>query len=239
MRLALVFTIFYCLIGQNTAAQTLTLTTEDYDPFDIVDAKKGTFSGLATDKVLELMRRSGEKYTVAAYPWARSFQMARNDADTCVFSTTRTPERETMFKWIGPIAKMNLAIFALANDKRHPKTLESLRPYVLGSYRNDAVGEFFALHGFKTDLANRDDDNPKKLMYGRFDYWATEELHGKAILTKQGLSEKIVPLFRYKQDNLYLACNIGLSQSRKDRFDKILKKMEQDGTFAAIEKKYK
>ena len=132
-----------------------------------------------------------------------------------------------------------MAIFALADDKRSPKTLESLRPYVLGAYRGDAVAEFFAANGFKTDLANRDDDNPKKLIYGRFDFWATEELHGKAILKKQGLSEKIVPLFRYKQDYLYLACNLGLSQSRKDRFDKTLKKMERDGSFAAIEKKYK
>lgn len=239
MRQALIFTIFISLIGQNAAAQSLILTTEDYYPFDIVDAKNGTFSGVSTDKVLELMRRSGEKYTVAAYPWARSFQMARNDADTCVFSTTRTPEREAMFKWIGPIAKMNLVIFALADDQRKPKTLESLRPYVLGTYRNDAIGEFFALHGFKTDLANRDDDNPKKLIYGRFDFWATEELHGKAILKQQGLGEKIVPLFRFKQDNLYLACNLGLSQSRQNRFDKILKKMERDGTSAAINKKYK
>jgi polar amino acid transport system substrate-binding protein len=239
MRLIFIFLLFFKLIAQNAAAQTLTLTTEDYFPFDIVDTKTGTFSGISTDKVLELMRRAGEKYTVAAYPWARSFQMARNNVDTCVFSTTRTPEREAMFKWIGPIAKMNLVIFARVDDKRNPKTLESLRPYVLGTYRNDAIGEFFALHGFKTDLANRDDDNPKKLMYGRFDFWATEELHGKAILEKQGLSDKIAPLFRFKQDNLYLACNLGLSQFRKNRFDQILKKMEHDGTIAAIEKKYK
>ena len=214
MRLGLIFAILSSLIGLNATAQTLTLTTEDYFPFDIVDAKTGNFSGISTDKVIELMRRSGEKYTVSAYPWARSIQMARNDADTCVFSTTRTPEREAMFKWIGPIATMNMMIFARADDTRKPKTLENLRPYVIGTYRSDAVGEFFASHSFKTDLANSDNDNPRKLLYGRFDFWATEELHGKAILEKQGLSEKIVPLFRFKQDNLYLACNLGLAQSR-------------------------
>ena len=239
MRLSLILANLGALFALNATAQTLTLTTEDYFPFDIVNAKTGTFSGISTDKVIELMRRSGEKYTVAAYPWARSFQMARNDTNTCVFSTTRTPERETMFKWIGPIATMNMMIFARADDARQPKTLEHLRPFVIGTYRNDAVGEFFATRGYKTDLANSDNDNPRKLLYGRFDFWATEELHGKAILKKQELNEKIIPLFRFKQDSLYLACNPGMTNKRKKRLDQILKKMERDGTVAAIEKKYR
>lgn len=220
-------------------AQTLTLTTENYPPFNIVDPKSGAVSGISTEKVREIMRRANEKYTLAAYPWSRAFQMGQNDTNTCVFSTTRTAEREALFKWVGPLVKNNWFIFGRADDSRTPKTLEDLRPYVMGIYRDDAVGQFLVAKGFKTDLANYDTDNPRKLLYGRFDFWATGELLGLAILKNQGLSEKIVPLFQFHSSEMYLACQLGMAHERIERYNQILKEMERDGSVAAIEKKYK
>ncbi len=223
------------------AAETVTLhlTTEDYPPFNIVDARTGRISGIATEKVLELMHRAGEVVSLSAFPWSRSFRMGQQLPNTCVFSTTRTPEREPLFKWVGPLVKNRWVIFARADDPRSPKTLEDLRPYVLGVYRNDAVGEFLAGKGFKTDVANLDADNPRKLLIGRFDFWATGELLGLDILRHQGLSEQIVPLFPFNNTEMYLACNKGMAQKRIDRFNQILHQMERDGTAGAIERKYK
>lgn len=220
-------------------AVTLNLTTEDYPPFNIVDARTGQISGIATEKVQELMHRAGEVVSISAFPWSRSFQMGQKLPNTCVFSTTRTPEREPMFKWVGPLVKNRWVIFARADDGRNPKTLEDLRPYVLGVYRNDAVGEYLAGKGFKTDVANMDADNPRKLLIGRFDFWATGELLGLEILRNQGLGEQIVPLFPFNNTEMYLACNKGMAQKRIDRFNHILHQMERDGTAQAIEKKYK
>lgn len=239
MRIALMMVTLSAFSCLNAPAQSLILATEDYPPFNIVDPKTAAITGISTEKVIELLHRTDEKYTLNAYPWARAFRMGHNDANTCVFSTTRTPERETMFKWVGPLVKNNWVIFARAGDKRNPRSLEDLRPYVMGTYRNDAVGEFFITKGFKTDLANSDADNPRKLLYGRFDFWATGELLGAAILKAQGLSGKIVPLFQFHQSEMYLACNPTMAQKRIDRFNQVLKEMEHDGTMAAIEKRYK
>ncbi len=229
-----------CLLQPLTiSAQTLQLTTEDYPPFNIIDAKSGKISGISTEKVSELMLRAKEKYTLNAFPWARAFQMARLEANTCVFSTTRTPEREAMFKWVGPLVKNNWFIFGRADDTRHPRSLEEMRPYVLGTYRNDAIGEFLTLKGFKTDMTTADADNPRKLLLGRFDFWATGELLGAAILKSQGLEGKIVPLFHFNQTEMYLACHSSVVQERIDLWNHLLKEMERDGTNAAIEKKYK
>ncbi|CAN5785706.1 ABC transporter substrate-binding protein [soil metagenome] len=218
---------------------TLSLTTEDYPPFNIINPENGAITGISTDKVRELMRRSGDRYTITAYPWARAFQMARGEVNTCVFSTTRTAERETMFKWIGPLVKNNWFIFARASDPRRPATLEDLQPYVIGGYRNDAIAEFFNLRGFKIELANTDSDNPRKLLYRRFDFWATGELLGLALLKSQGLDQQIIPLFQFHQSLMYLACHTGMAPERVERYQKILKEMERDGTVAAIEKKYR
>lgn len=239
MRWFLLFLMMCAGLQMQVQAQTLTLTTEDYPPFNIVDAKSGQITGIATEKVIELMRRAGEKYTIAAFPWSRSFQMGQKLPHTCVFSTTRTPEREPLFKWVGPLVKNRWVIFARADDTRNPKTLEDLRPFVLGVYRNDAVGEFLSGKGFKTDVANMDADNPRKLLIGRFDFWATGELLGMEILRNQGLSEQVVPLFSFNNTEMYLACNKSMAQKRIDHFNQILRQMERDGTAQAIEKKYK
>ncbi|QJQ06398.1 ABC transporter substrate-binding protein [Undibacterium piscinae] len=230
---------FCCSAHAKTADAHLILTTEDYPPFNIVDPNNGNLSGISTEKVKEIMHRSGETYTISAYPWARAFQMARTDANTCVFSTTRMPEREAMFKWVGPLVKNNWFVFARADDTRKPKSLEDLRPYIMGIYRNDAVGEFLTSKGFKTDIANADADNPRKLLIQRFDFWATGELLGLAILKNQGLQGKIVPRFQFNQTEMYLACHPAIAPERIELFNQILKDIEHDGTAAAIEKKYK
>lgn len=217
----------------------LTLTTEDYPPFNIVNSRTGQITGVATDKVVELMRRAHEKISITAFPWSRAFQMGQKLPNTCVFSTTRTPEREPLFKWVGPLVKNRWVIFARADELHKAKTLEELRPFVLGIYRNDAVGEYLIAKGFKTDIANQDSDNPRKLLAKRFDYWATGELLGLEILRNQELKEQIVPLFPFNDTEMYLACNKDMAQKRIDSFNRILQQMEHDGTAQAIEKKYK
>ncbi|MFZ6778080.1 substrate-binding periplasmic protein [Undibacterium sp. Ji83W] len=232
-----VFVLSTVLISPVHAQEIL--VTEDYPPFNIVNPKTGEVTGLSTEKVQELMRRAGEKYSITAYPWARSIQMAQNNPETCVFSTSRTPGREQLYKWVGPLVKNNWVIFARADDTRHPKTLEDLRVYVIGSYRNDAIAEYFSLKGFNTELASTDADNPRKMLAGRFDFWASGELLGWEILKQQGLSKMIVQLFTFNQTEMYLACNTTMSQAKIDRWNQILKEMDKDGTNAAIEKRYK
>ncbi|MFZ6692514.1 substrate-binding periplasmic protein [Undibacterium sp. SXout20W] len=230
--------LFFCA-SQTTLSAAETLVTEDNPPFNIVNFKTGEITGIATEKVQELMRRADEKYTISAYPWSRAVQMTQNNSDTCAFSTTRTPGRENLYKWIGPLIKNNWVIFARADDTRHPKNIDDLRTYVIGSYRNDAKAEYFSLKGIDTDLANADADNPRKLIAGRFDFWASGELHGMELLKQQGLTKLIVPLFTFNQVDMYLACNLSMAQEKVDKWNMILKNMEKDGTSSAIEKKYK
>lgn len=231
--------LLFLLVVGPTQAQQLVLTTEDYPPFNMMVSGGSEIVGISTEKVRELMRRAKEPYTIKLFPWNRAYQMGRAEPRTCVFSTTRTPEREPLFKWIGPLVKNNWVIFARKNDSRNPHNLDELRDFVLGVYRSDAVGEFLAGRGFKTDVANYDADNPRKLLYHRFDYWATGELLGLAILRQQGLTEQIVPLFQFNQTEMYLACQADMAQEKVDTLNRILREMEKDGSSAAIEQKYR
>jgi polar amino acid transport system substrate-binding protein len=217
----------------------LVLTTEDYPPFNMADPQTGRLTGISVEKVIELMRRAKEPYTMAPYPWTRAYQMAVQMDDTCVFSTTRTPEREALFHWVGPLVTNDWIVFRRSDDPRKPKTLEELRPFVIGGYNNDAVSDFLKAEGFKVDLANTDGDNPAKLLHQRFDFWATGELIGYYVINRSKFNGKIKPLFKFKTAELYLACRLTMGKQRIERFNSILREMERDGTNAVIERKYR
>ena len=226
------------LIFVSEPSTALTLTTEEYPPFNMLDERTGEPTGITVDKVVELMRRAHEPFTITSYPWPRAYQMALQTENTCVFSTSRTAAREALFAWIGPLAKSDWAIFARATDARRPKMLEEVRPFVIGGYTNAATGEYLKLHGFKVDLASDDALNLQKLLRNRIDFWATGDLLGRYLIRRAGLTDQIVPLFKFELSELYLACNHGMSPQRVAKFNDILKDMERDGSSAAIDRKY-
>jgi len=230
---AVTFLIFAC-----DASAALTLTTEEYPPFNMLDEHTKEPTGITVEKVVEVMRRAREPFTITSYPWPRAYQMALQMENTCVFSTSRTPEREALFTWIGPLAKSDWTIFARANDGRKPRSLEDVRPFTIGGYNNAATGEYLKLHGYTVDLAIDDSLNMQKLLRNRIDFWATGDLLGKYLIGKAGLTDQIVPLFKFELSELYMACNHAMNPQRAEKFNRILKEMDRDGSSAAIERKY-
>jgi polar amino acid transport system substrate-binding protein len=98
--------------------------------------------------------------------------------------------------------------------------------------------EFFSSIGYSIDTVTFDNENPRKLMAHRFDYWATGELIGLEIIRQQGLTNSIVPFFVFEHVDGYMACNSSMEQAKVDRWNQILKAMDRDGTRAAITHKY-
>lgn len=230
------------LMAQPAAAQqnnaTISLLTEQYPPFNMYDAGQQNIIGASTDKVRMLMLRAHQPYTLQLLPWSRALSTARQQANACLFSTTRTAERDHWFKWVGPLVVNNWTVFGRASDARRPGSLDEIRTATIGSYRNSAMAEYLQAHGIQTELSSGDSENPKKLLYRRFDYWATGEAPGLALLREQHLSEQIVPLFQFEKVEMYLACNLAMDNKRIEQFRKILREMDKDGSSALIERVY-
>src|SRR4051812_46813333 len=81
---------------------TLHLTTESAPPSSIL--KDGKVVGHATEKIREMMARAHVSIDIEMLPWQRAYNRALLNADTCVYDTARTAEREALFKWVGPVA---------------------------------------------------------------------------------------------------------------------------------------
>ncbi|POZ63844.1 hypothetical protein [Chromobacterium alticapitis] len=74
--------------------------TDNDAPFNLPDAHGGV-TGISSEMVM--FRRAGIDYRIEMQPWARAYNLAQIDPRACLFSTTRTPGREKLFVWIGPL----------------------------------------------------------------------------------------------------------------------------------------
>ena len=112
----LLFTILFLFMGTNLPAQTvddLTIVTEEYPPFNFTAGEKR--QGIATDTLIEMLKLSGSSQTradIGFLPWASAYNLAVNNRNVLLYTTTRTEAREKLFKWVGPILKSKFVLFA-------------------------------------------------------------------------------------------------------------------------------
>ena len=214
----------------------LHLTTESAPPSSIL--KDGVVVGHATEKIRTMMARAKVTVDIDMLPWQRAYQLALRRPDTCVYDTTRTPEREASFHWIGPIAVTDWILYGLAARKLHLNTLDQARPYKIGTYLSDATEQYLLNQGFKVESVANDALNPVKLITQRIDLWAATPIRATMLMERAGKGAQIIPVLTFNHVQLYLACNKAVPSALIEQLSRILQEMQRDGTSRAIEDKY-
>ena len=120
------FCIFECY-----SIEPLKWYTEDYPPFNFRAKGNAVSSGIAIE-LLEAthqnlykkgkLNKAFSRKDYRLVPWQRAYsKVLRKGKKNVVFSTTRTEEREKLFKWFGPIARNKNVLFALKNSSTFTK----------------------------------------------------------------------------------------------------------------------
>ena len=214
----------------------LHLLTETSPPISMRSGDEVTGSG--TEKVREIMARTGTGFTLELLPWRRAYTMALERADTCLFSTTRTPEREDLFKWVGPTDEAEWVLLGRADRNFQLRTLDDARNLRIGTYHGDARDEYLRARGFQVDPAPVDMMNPRKLMLDRIDLWAASLKRGTTLLKNNSWGANIVPVLTFNRIGVYLACNPAIPDELIERMNGALAAMGRDGTMQRIDRKW-
>ena len=220
----------------QAAPSQLYISTEASPPASMIDGR--TVVGSSTEKVREIMARSGIRYRIDLLPWKRAYTSAVRHDNACVYSTTRTPERENLFRWVGPLDEAQWVLLALADRDYQFKSIEDARGLRIGTYHGDAREDYLRSRGFKVDSAHNDLINPQKLLLNRIDVWAASLRRGSHTLEQNGWSDSIVPVLTFRTVQVYLACNKAVPEATAVRMQDALDAMERDGTSRRIERKY-
>ncbi len=231
------------IIWGNVYGQTLHLVTENYPPLNMSldggdSANEDQITGSSTEIVQELFKRARINYTLQLYPWKRAYWLAENKLNHAVYSTARTPAREELFKWVGPLAINNWVFFAKKERRIKIKHLEDAKKYRIGGYAGDAIAIYLQGEGFHLDLSEADHINAYLISKDRIDLWATGHLLGPYYAKRQGILG-LEEVHIFNEIALLLAFNNATSSKLINKLNKIIRQMEKDGTIKAINKRYR
>lgn len=198
----------------------------------------GRVVGISTDKVREALSRAGIAYSIELLPWKRAYTAALQRPDACVYSTTRTPQRERLFKWAGPTDMAEWVLMGRSDRAWRIDSLEQARDLRIGTYNGDARDHYLRERGFMVDASPSDMNNARKLLLGRIDLWAAALRPGSTILARYGWDKQIVPVHVFGRIEVYLACNRAVPDALIARLNAAFAEIARDGTGRRIERAY-
>ncbi|MAL36077.1 MAG: amino acid ABC transporter substrate-binding protein [Pseudomonas sp.] len=221
----------------------MVLLTENFPPFNMAADGKNyaadrNISGINAEIVREMFKRAGIAYSLTLrFPWERIYNQAMEHPDQGLFSTTYTPEREPLFKWVGPLASTGWVLLAPAGSPMRLSSLDQAQQYRIGAYKNDAVSQHLESKGFEPINSLRDQENISKLLKGQIDLWATTDPVGPYLAKQEGVSG-LTTVLRFNDAQLFLALNKQTPDEVVTRLQKALNEMKSDGAIDAIMRRY-
>jgi len=149
--------------------------TENLPPLNYQDESGPR--GFSVELLRLMAAGAGVRLELQVLPWQRAMQAAEANPRSVLFSLTRTPERETQFQWVGPIAQRRVLLYKLAS--RTDLTMSQLSDLGngrIGVVRDSAADKQLQGQGLKpgVQLEQGLDDaaNVRKLLAGRMEYVA-------------------------------------------------------------------
>jgi polar amino acid transport system substrate-binding protein len=235
----LVFSLFVLSVD-FAHAQEISVVTEEWPPYNF--KRNGEIVGLGTDIVKATLDKADIKYTIRMYPWARAYKKALNEKGTLIYTMVRNDEREWRFKWVGPFASRQVALFKLAERTNIVvSSLDDARKYNIGLVRDDATHEFFRKHEFKKiNLATDETQNVKMLFKGRIELITGNEVALGYRMKQLGYRfSQVEKVFTFvDKGGYYMGISNGTPGNITIRITEAFDQIKRDGTLEKIRNKY-
>ncbi len=210
----------------------LQLVTEDYPPITFFN-KDNQADGMASEVVKEIYKRQKKNYDITLMYWDDAVQLTLINPNVVLFSTTRTPAREKLFHWVGPIGAYNDLLYAKKGAGIKINTLEDLKKIEkIGTVKGWFSEDYLKANGF-TNLESNPDPlvTTKKLCEGSVQLSPFTDMTAPDILKKAGYSmNDIEPVFVIKRYEFYITTSEKIVNAWREKFEEIKK----DGTLEKI-----
>ncbi|CRM43283.1 Bacterial extracellular solute-binding proteins, family 3 [Pseudomonas sp. 31 R 17] len=229
--------------ADESSDTSLVLLTENFPPYNMAKngknfARDENIEGIAVDIMRETFKRAGISYNLTLrFPWERIYKLALEKPGYGVFVMARLPDREALFKWVGPIGPDDWVLLAKADSKIQLEGLEQARRYRIGAYKGDAIAQSLDKQGLNPVVALRDQDNAQKLMEGQIDLWATGDPAGRYLARQVGVNG-LKTVLRFNSAQLYLALNKDVPDDVVNKLQAALDELRKSGRVDEIMARY-
>lgn len=209
--------------------------TEEFVPFNYLENNE--IQGYSTDVVREAFKRAGLKTELTLWPWARAYNAALKKKKHYVFSTSRSEDREKLFKWVGPIAKDSVYLAALSTSPlKAAEDYRSFKKYSVGGQFDDYPIQVLQKDGFKVSIYRSEDERMETFKKGRIDLDIVTDGSQETYEKRWDIKYKRLS-FMYATD-YWMAFHISTPDVVIEALNKALQEMKRDGTTQKIADKY-
>ena len=213
----------------------LKILTEENPPLNFI--RDGEITGLATDVVRELVKRTGTDGNIRLVAWAEGYQALLEQPNIALFSTVMTAERKKLFQWVGPLVVLDTNLYALKGSGIEIANLDDARKV----NKIAAVSKYYSeqmlkAEGFANTQSYPDRETTiHRLFDGKVQLVAASNTEMPAALDKTGSSaDDVENVFTLSTDLAYIAFSKGTSPELVARWQDALDEMKRDDSFAKI-----
>jgi len=226
-------------ISRKKQKAVLKILTEDSPPGNYLH--NGKPAGLSVEVVREIINRLSLPDNIQVVPWARGYNLALTQPNVALFSTTRLPQRERLFKWVGPLYTQTWGFYGKKGSNLKIDSLDDAKKVLrIGTYYRDAKEQFLKAKGF-TNLvsANKNISNIKHVVDGKLDLWVSSDFNMHYLAQQAGVKpDQLELVFAFRTVNNYIAFSIQTSDGIVNLWQRTLDEIKRDGTYKRVSKKY-
>jgi polar amino acid transport system substrate-binding protein len=199
----------------NSSEVKLRIISEEFPPFNYT-GPDNTITGQSTEIVREIVKKSGSQASFEMMPWSEGYALVQKNANTVLYSISRIPERENLFKWAGTIGSEENNFYVRKDSRIQISSLEEAKK--IGSiavYKNDSNHLYLAGEGFTNlDVNANDIECLNKLIDGKVDMWLGPAKGLIFMAAKAQLDANAVkPVMNVRNFDWYIAFNKNISDS--------------------------
>jgi len=220
------------LAKSKIASVKLKIFTEDSPPANYLD--NGKLKGVSVKIVREILRRLKLPDNIQAVPWARGYTLAVTQSNVALFSSTRLPQREKLFKWVGPLYSQTWGFYARKDSAIQISSLEEAKTVSrIGTYHKDAKEQYLLANGFRNLVStNKNLSNVRHIMDGTVDLWVSSDFNMPYQARQAGIDpDRLKLVFPFKRVENYIAFSIQSADSLVNLWQQTLDELKEDGTY--------
>lgn len=234
-----------CLEGAN--AKPLQVVTEELPPYNM--RAGGKVSGMCTEIVEAVFREMGIDPDIQMMPWARAYDLALHADNVMIYSITRTPDREALFQWVGPIVSTRWFLYS---TQARPVNLSSLgqaleQRYQIATVNQDVGEQYLIRQGFALGQTLQQSNhyalNYEKLKLGHVALWISDELNAAYTVSMAGddphqALRPVLELPELEDSGFNVAFSRSTDPQTVAAFRAALARLRDDGRYDAIVRRW-
>jgi len=225
--LAVILVLISCTAP--AAPEKLRILSEDYPPFNYTDAQV-TLVGQSTEIVKAVMGKLGLNQAIEVMQWDAAYSLAQKDPGTALFSMERSPEREHLFMWVGPIGSYENWLYARKGSDVRISSLEDAKAVgSIAAVRDEAGQQKMAQLGFiNFTFTGTSIEGLRKLISKEVDLWLGPREGIDIIAQKAGVSvDDFEPVVFVHKLDLFLAFNKNTDFATVEAWQKALDSLKK------------